>query len=116
MASKASADGIIHELDVEEALHAVGLELLLLTEELIYATRSLNEEECAAVGDRVYLLVQVLGSILVAHKARLSHLRVVLPDSVGSIRIQNPYYEGKSETPADKAAGGSDGSVGEFPF
>jgi len=101
----------------------VGLELLMLTEELKYATRSLDEEGCSELGDRVYVLTQVLGSILMQHKTRLTKLRVVLPSTVGSVRVRNPYYEGRSESPEDKTKGRSDGIGGVglsiddlFPF
>ena len=122
MKSRPGTDGILHELTVEEAIHAVGLEMLMLTEELKYATGTLNEEECSELGDRVYLLTQVLGSVLIQHKKNLTRIRVVLPSDVGSVRIRNPYYEGRSESPEDKSSGQSDGiggvesSIDDFPF
>jgi hypothetical protein len=89
---------------------------MLKSEELIYATRSLDEEKCMALGGDLYLLAEVVGAIIQQHRHDLQVFTVSLPDHVGMVRVRNPYFEGKSESPDDRAAGRSDDSVGEFPF
>jgi hypothetical protein len=103
-------------LSVEEGLRGVGLELLLKAEELIYATRSLTETQCEELGSDLYLLAQVLGSILQQKGKKLESEGFDLPDTVGSVRIKNPYFDSRSEKPNDEAAGQSDDFGGELPF
>lgn len=122
MTSDFDSHKILTELDVEECIHAVGLELLLMTEDLLYATRTLDETGCAALGDRIYLLTQVLGAVLMQHKRALSKFRVVLPTTIGSVRVRNPYYEGSREGSKPEGSepttnvGGDKSSIDEFPF
>lgn len=110
------AQGVRSNISVDEALRGVGLEMLMFAEEYIYATKPLNEEAVAHLGSDLYLLATVLGSVIRAHQFLFTKLEVELPSSVGAVRIPNPYFDKRSGSPEDKAAGQSDDSVGEFPF
>jgi len=88
--------GVLSQLSVDDALHGVGLELLLKAEELMYAKGSLTEEECYEVGSALYLLSTVLASIIQENAKVLKTIGVQLPSTVGAVRIKNPYYDGRS--------------------
>jgi hypothetical protein len=115
-------EGLLSQLSVEDALHGVGLELLLKAEELMYATGTLSEEECYEVGSDIYLLSTVLASVLIENGKALKQLGVQLPADVGAVRIKNPYYARSSERPSSEdegqstASGGVVSSIDEIPF
>ncbi len=114
--TKRDAEGVLTQLSVEECLRGIGTELLMMAEDLIYATKSLDEEGLGELGSDIYLLASVLGCVLRENEAKLRKLGVQLPSNVGAVRIRNPYYDQRSESPKDEASGQSDDSVGEFPF
>lgn len=108
--------GVMEKLSIDEALRGVGLELLMKAEELIYATGHLDEEGCGELGSDIYLLASVLSAVLQQTDGRFLKLEITLPPNVGAIRVKNPYYDRKSESPKPKGSGQSDDSVGDFPF
>lgn len=109
-------DELIKDLNIDDVLHGLGLELMMKSEELLYATPSLDEEECEKLGSDLYLLARVVGCILARHSQMLQTHRIELPEDVGVVRVKNPYYAHGSERPTDRAAGQSDSSGGELPF
>lgn len=111
-----SAGSLIKDVNVDDVLHGAGLELMMKAEELIYATKRLNEDQCGELGADLYLLARVIGSILVRHGTFLKSLRVKLPDDVGVVRVKNPYYEKESRPASSDEEAGVDGLDELFPF
>lgn len=111
-----TADEVLTEVTVDDALHGLGLELMMKSEELIYATRSLDEAGCEELGSDLYLLARVVGNLLLQHSKRLKTLSYTLPPDVGVVRVKNPYFFGGSESPEDKSTGRSAEGGDVFPF
>jgi len=109
-------NGMLKELSIHATIHGVGLELLLTAEELMYASRAMDEKGCYKVGSDLYLLATILGSIMVQWKKPLSAMAVKLPDNVGAFRIRNPYYSRDSENPPTEADGQSTDGEDLPPF
>ncbi len=109
-------DEAMGHVSVDDLLHGVGMELMMKSEELIYATRSLDEAGCEELGSDLYLLARVVGAILMQYPKKYADDEVSLPSDIGMVKVRNPYYQGQSEGPTDSLAGPTAGSLGELPF
>lgn len=107
---------VVTELNASDCLHGAGFELMMMVEELDACPYPVAALDVAKTRDRLWLITQVVGSVIFAHEAKLEKMVVKLPSTVAAKKIYNPYYEGGSEEASSDDKASTTGTGDDFPF